>query len=80
MNKAVEQCGGVPIENHPSSFWFKEHELLLTVYVDDLMLAGPTKNLDKIWSPLRKLVTTEQPESLDRFIGRTHVFEHSTTK
>ena len=77
LNAAVEEIGGGPIENHPSSFWFPEHEIMLTVYVDDLMLAGPRVNLDKVWTPLRKLVTTEEPESLDRFSGRTHDFTRS---
>ena len=31
----------VPVEAHPSTYWIPDQELLLTVYVDDLLSAGP---------------------------------------
>ena len=63
------------ILNHPSSFWFASEGLLLSVYVDDLLLSGPSSKHDGLWQRLRsgaKSVAMDDPESLDRFLGRTH--------
>ena len=73
---AVVSCGGQPVEGHPSTFWFPDERMLLTVYVDDLLLSGPEENHDRIWDRLRhgeKPIELEDPEPLNRFLGRTHV-------
>ena len=74
LTRAIRACGGVPVTNHPSSFWMEGPRLLLTVYVDDLLLSGPTEKHDQFWSALREVpVVLEDPEPLDRFLGRNHV-------
>ena len=76
LNAKVKACGGVPIEEHPSSFWFGDLKMLLTVYVDDLLLSGPEENHSKIWQRLQtgeNPIKLDPPEPLDRFLGRTHV-------
>ena len=68
--------GGEPVENHPSSYWFEGSKLLLTVYVDDLLLSGPTENHEGFWYQLRygkNPIKLEDPEKLSRFLGREHV-------
>eukprot|EP00973_Karenia_brevis_P054546 7580146-Karenia_brevis.AAC.1 len=52
LTEAIERCGGAPVGNHPSSFWFPNTKLLLSVYVDDLLLSGPSKLHDKLWQDL----------------------------
>ena len=73
LEKAVKSCGGVAIPEHPSCYWFKDSKLLLTVYVDDLLLSGPATAHEKFWSNLRKTINLGEHEALDRFLGRTHV-------
>ena len=76
LTEAVVNCGGVAIAEHPSSFWFEERKLLLTVYVDDLLLSGPEGAHAKFWNDLRNgkfPIHIDDPEPLDRFLGRTHV-------
>ena len=73
LTKAIEDCGGKKVDGHPSTFWFEESELLMTVYVDDLLLSGPEANHDKLWALLEEKISIEDPEPLDRFLGRTHV-------
>ena len=76
LNAKVKACGGEPIEEHPSSFWFGDLKMLMTVYVDDLLLSGPEENHDKIWQRLQtgeNPIKLDPPEPLDRFLGRTHV-------
>ena len=45
---------------------------MLTVYVDDLLLAGPKGNHKKFWETLSKHVDIEEVTSLERFLGRLH--------
>ena len=51
--------------------------LLLTVYVDDLLLSGPVENHEKFWQMITDKnvgsIRVEDPEPLDRFLGRKHV-------
>jgi len=72
LTEAVKAIGGVPVTNHHSSFYFKEERLLLSVYVDDLLLAGPTEHHEGLWARLKEKIDIEDPEPLDRFLGREH--------
>ena len=76
LTKAVRARGGQPVPEHPSSFWFQEERLLLTVYVDDLLLSGPESAHDRFWRNLRDGtdgIKLEEPEPLGRFLGRQHL-------
>ena len=49
--------------------------MLLSVYVDDLLLSGSKGNHAKISEKLRKgsePIALDDPEPLDRFLGRGH--------
>ena len=78
LEDAVIGLGGKPVEGHPSSYWFPDSRLLLTVYVDDLLLSGPvrssaTKDVHgDFWAQLSEKISIEEPEPLDRFLGRSH--------
>ncbi len=72
LEAAVKGVGGVAVHDHPSDFWFKKEKLLLTVYVDDLLLSGTTANHDKLWRELRKTIDLEEAEPLDRFLCCAH--------
>ena len=72
LSAAVHPLGGEAVKEHPSSFWFEESRLLLTVYVDDLLLSGPEEAHTPFWTKLRQSIDIENPEPLDRFLGRTH--------
>ena len=52
--------------------------MLLTVYVDDLMLSGPEGHHEDFWKELGKEVNIEEPEALDRFLGRYHTIDEIT--
>ena len=74
MTKIVEKLGGKPVGSHPSTFWFADSKLMLTIYVDDLMLSGPEDAHEHFWKVLAEDVHLEDPEPLDRFLGRHHEF------
>ena len=75
LEDAIQHAGGDPLSGHPSSFWFQKEKLMLTVYVDDLILSGPKGTHDKVWNSLRdgpKKINLDPPEVLSRFLGRLH--------
>jgi len=72
LTKAIKALGGEPVEGHPSSFFVKKTKLLLTVYVDDLLLSGPASEHAGFWKSLSAEILVEDPEPLSRFLGRTH--------
>jgi len=73
---AIIKCGGQAVENHPSTFWFPDERMLMNVYVDDFLLSGPEAGHDILWRRLRDPkhgnIQMEDPEPLDRFLGRSH--------
>ena len=44
-DKALKSVGFVALEDVPSAYYHKGLKILLTVYVDDFKMAGPTENL-----------------------------------
>ena len=51
----LKEIGFEPVTSWASTFWHEGLKLLLTVYVDDLKMAGPKGNLAKGW----ELITTK---------------------
>ena len=73
LTEAIITCGGMPLANHPSSYWFAGSQLMLTVYVDDLLLSGPVGRHADMWAALRGAgIDLDDAEPLDRFLGRHH--------
>jgi len=75
LTEAIVARGGIAVAGHPSTFWLPDSKLVLTVYVDDLLLSGPAAAHDAFWKSLRtgdKPIAIEDPEPLDRFLGRGH--------
>jgi hypothetical protein len=74
----VIAIGGRTVPGHPSSFWWPDTKMLMTVYVDDLLLAGPSDGHKAIWDALSAHpIAIDPPEPLSRFLGRTHVRRQS---
>ena len=44
------------------------------MYVDDLLVSGPTSAHQPFWSKLKEKVDVDEVTGLDRFLGRHHVF------
>ena len=61
-----------PFQNY-KQIYETRYKLLLTVYVDDLLLSGPEGAHEAFWKLLGSKVKIGDPELLDRFLGRKHV-------
>ena len=77
LTESIITCGGYALEEHPSSFCFPNEELMLSVYGDDLNMSGPAAEHEKVWAKLSDpnigRIKIDEPEDLDRFLGRKHV-------
>ena len=73
LTRCIIELGGVAVEGHPSSFWFAQSRLLLTVYVDDLLLSGPETFHEQFWKILGAKIDIDPPAPLSRFLGRSHI-------
>ena len=73
FTEIILRLGGEKVRDHPSLFWFPKTRLLLTVYVDDLLLSGPSGNHDMFWKELQQHVKLDTVGPMDRFLGRNHV-------
>lgn len=56
-------------EEWPSMYFHPELKLLLVIYVDDLKLAGPEKNLAKGWELLRGVLRIVPETDLGLYLG-----------
>ena len=62
----------VAVDGHPSVFFHEAWRLLIVVYVDDILVAGPSKSQDIFWVELRKTIQIDDVEELSQFLGRGH--------
>ena len=68
----IKDLGGKVVPEFPSSYFFKDTGLLLTVYVDDFTLSGPEHEHATFWAALRKKVDLDPETGLERVLGRYH--------
>ena len=64
--------GGSFDNDHQSNYIFK-NGLLLTLYVDDVLLSGPEHLHSQFWTELQKYIAIEEPAPVDRCLGRKHL-------
>ena len=69
---ALLDAGFRPVPEWPSMYYQPRLELLLSVYVDDFKMAGPTKNLAKGWKLIRARIQTDDPSPFGRVLGCEH--------
>ena len=66
LEKIIATMGGEIVPEFPSSYFFPKTKLLLTVYIDDFTLSGPSANHAEFWRRLREDVELEQEAGLER--------------
>ena len=76
FEKILLKHGWEKIPNWECLFVHREKGLFLSVYVDDIKLAGKKHNIDPMWKVLNKEVDLGEPTS---FLGSCILGLHSTT-
>ena len=72
----LRRHGWEKIPNWECLFVHREKGLCLSVYVDDLKLAGKKQNLDPMWRLLNKELDLREPTA---FLDHVYLGMHSTT-
>jgi len=72
------EMGLIAVEGHPSVFRDTATGLLIVVYVDDVLVAGPSEHHAALWKSLQRHVETDEVESLNKIIGRKHILGNDT--
>ena len=72
LERIIAKLGGKPIPEFPSSYFFAKTKLLLTVYVDDFTLSGPSEHHAEFWKEMRESVDLDPETKLERILGRHH--------
>ena len=70
----LKKMDGEEIPEYPGNFYFKGTGLMLSTYVDDLTLSGPSEHHAPFWNQLMSEVNVEPPETIYRILGRNHVY------
>ena len=72
FKEIMVSMGGSLDNDHQSNYVFK-NGLLLTLYVDDVLLSGPEHLHSQFWTELQKYIAIEEPAPVDRCLGRKHL-------
>lgn len=67
--------GLVPVDGHPSVYFHATWHLLVVVYVDDILAAGPLESQNQFWAALQTQVQLDDVEELSQFLGPFHHLE-----
>ena len=60
------------VEGFPSLYFQASTGLLVVVYVDDILVAGPEKHQAQFWDALKAKIELDEVEDLTQFLGRYH--------
>ena len=76
FREVMQIMGGSPDQDNQSN-WTFGNGLLLTLYVDDVLLSGPSHLHAEFWKTLSGHLEIEPPTEVDRCLGRKHIFHHN---
>ena len=65
-----------------STYFIKDTGLLLTLYVEYMILSGPESQHKLFWDKVKQHIEIEDPTPVDRILGRNHKVikdQHGTT-
>ena len=76
LGAILKALGWRKLEVHPGLWLHDVTKAILTVYVDDLMMASDPKDEAKLWKALEdKVEFGEQPSDIGKFLGGMHDFK-----
>lgn len=69
----TKKMKGKKIEEFPSIWHFKDWDVLVAAYVDDVIASGPRKGVDAFWKMIRGEIKFDKVCEPGRYLGRDHV-------
>ena len=61
FKEILSSMNGVHLDDFQSSYWFPKTKLLMTLYVDDMMLSGPQEAHEGFWKRLARHLEFDEP-------------------
>ena len=81
LGAILRDLGWSKVEYHPGLWLHGGTGAIMTVYVDDLMVAAPPEHEKALWTTLEKRVDFgEDPQPLGKFLGGMHSFRFGKTE
>ena len=80
FREIMKMMGATHIDNFPSNFWVSKYKLLLTLYVDDIIVSGEARNHAEFWKELQKYLELDPQCDVERVLGREHRISRSPTE
>eukprot|EP00435_Cladocopium_sp_Y103_P014697 s1958_g3.t1 len=74
FKSVMSQMNAVHLDDFPSNYWLPSFGLLLSLYVDDILVSGPTDRHAPFWEELRRHLEIDEPTDVNRALGRGHEF------
>ena len=68
----MQKLGGIPLPSFPSNYWLPGCGLMLSLYVDDILVSGPSKRHKPFWEAMRMDLEINPPADVSRVLGRGH--------
>ena len=60
------------IETFQSNYWIPKYKLLLSLYVDDVVVSGPASQHKLFWGETQRHLELDEPAEVHRILGREH--------
>ena len=80
-DERLKSVGFEAVPEVDSFYMYPSLDLVLTVYVDDLILSGPSKHLDRGWELIRKAgINIEEPQKPGLYLGCIRHFGEKEVK
>ena len=70
--KIFGEVGFEPVAAWASWFWHEELKLLVTIYVDDIKMSGPSGSLAQVWALIDKKVKCGKVSPASLYLGCIH--------
>ena len=65
------------IDTFQSNFWIPKYKLLLSLYVDDVVVSGPSSQHKLFWDEMQRHLELDEPAEVSRILGREHSISRS---
>ena len=77
LSEILISLGWSKVDSHPGIWFQEQHDAVLAVYVDDLLMVAPPKVEMKLWDDIAAKVSfDEDPSPIGKFLGAHHHIKH----
>lgn len=72
--------GAEHLDSYQSNYWIPKYQLFLSLYVDDIVVSGPSRQHAAFWKELQKYLEIKDPSDIDCILGRYHQIQRNDSE